>query len=109
MFFLSGKNFQDNYCEFLHVLFISLSYSGREGNEKEENYRRSEVMIEIKNLVKKYGNHIALDHVSFSIEKGKIYGLLGANGAGKSTTMNIITGYIGATSGSVEIWCASRQ
>ncbi len=59
-------------------------------------------MIEIKNLVKKYGNHIALDHVSFSIEKGKIYGLLGANGAGKSTTMNIITGYIGATSGSVE-------
>ncbi|MCM6930650.1 ABC transporter ATP-binding protein [Enterococcus italicus] len=60
-------------------------------------------MIEIKNLVKKYGNHIALDHVSFSIEKGKIYGLLGANGAGKSTTMNIITGYIGATSGSVEI------
>ncbi len=66
-------------------------------------------MIEIKNLVKKYGNHIALDHVSFSIEKGKIYGLLGANGAGKSTTMNIITGYIGATSGSVEIWCAPRQ
>ncbi|WP_312497573.1 ABC transporter ATP-binding protein [Enterococcus sp.] len=58
-------------------------------------------MIEVKDLVKKYGNHVALDHLNFTIEKGKVYGLLGANGAGKSTTMNIITGYIGATSGTV--------
>jgi len=58
-------------------------------------------LIEVKDLVKKYGNHVALDHLNFTIEKGKVYGLLGANGAGKSTTMNIITGYIGATSGTV--------
>lgn len=58
-------------------------------------------MIEIKNLVKKYGNHVAVDDISFTLEPGKIYGFLGPNGAGKSTTMNMITGYIGNTSGSI--------
>lgn len=58
-------------------------------------------MIEVKNLVKKYGNHLAVDHLSFTVEKGQIYGFLGPNGAGKSTTMNIMTGYIGATEGEV--------
>ena len=54
-------------------------------------------MIEVKNLVKKYGNHLAVDHLNFTIEEGHIYGFLGPNGAGKSTTMNIMTGYLGAT------------
>ncbi len=58
-------------------------------------------MIEVKNLVKKYGDHLAVNDLSFKIEKGKIYGFLGPNGAGKSTTMNIITGYLAATSGQV--------
>ena len=60
-------------------------------------------MIEVKNLVKRYGDHTAVDHLSFKIEKGKIYGFLGPNGAGKSTTMNIITGYIASTEGTVSI------
>lgn len=60
-------------------------------------------MIQVENLVKKYGNHLAVDHLSFTIEKGKIYGFLGPNGAGKSTTMNIMTGYLGATEGTVKI------
>ena len=60
-------------------------------------------MIEVKNLVKRYGNHTAVDHLSFEIEKGKIYGFLGPNGAGKSTTMNMITGYIASTEGTVVI------
>ncbi|RDU23761.1 ABC transporter ATP-binding protein [Anaerosacchariphilus polymeriproducens] len=60
-------------------------------------------MIEVKNLVKKYGNHLAVDHLDFTVEKGQIYGFLGPNGAGKSTTMNIITGYISATEGQVLI------
>ncbi|WP_122641672.1 ABC transporter ATP-binding protein [Luxibacter massiliensis] len=60
-------------------------------------------MIEVKNLVKKYGNHTAIDHLNFKIEKGKVYGFLGPNGAGKSTTMNIMTGYLGATEGEVLI------
>ena len=60
-------------------------------------------MIEVKNLVKKYGSHLAVDNLSFTVEQGQIYGFLGPNGAGKSTTMNIMTGYIGATSGEVLI------
>ena len=60
-------------------------------------------MIEVNNLVKRYGDHTAVDHLSFKIEKGKIYGVLGPNGAGKSTTMNMITGYIASTEGTVTI------
>ena len=66
--------------------------------EKEETS-----VIEVNNLVKRYGDHTAVDHLSFKIEKGKIYGFLGPNGAGKSTTMNIITGYIASTEGTVSI------
>lgn len=60
-------------------------------------------MIEVRNLVKKYDNHTAVDHLNFVVEKGKIYGFLGPNGAGKSTTMNMITGYIASTEGEVLI------
>lgn len=60
-------------------------------------------MIEVTNLTKKYGNHVAVDHLSFRVEKGQIYGFLGPNGAGKSTTMNIITGYLAPTEGTVTI------
>ncbi len=60
-------------------------------------------MIEVKDIVKTYGNHKAVDHLSFSLSKGKIYGFLGPNGAGKSTTMNIMTGYIAANEGTVTI------
>lgn len=60
-------------------------------------------MIEVRNLTKKYGDHLAVDDLSFTIDKGRIYGFLGPNGAGKSTTMNIITGYLAATGGTVVI------
>jgi len=60
-------------------------------------------VIEISHLVKKYGDHIAVNDLTLTVEPGKIYGFLGPNGAGKSTTMNIITGYLGATSGEVKI------
>lgn len=60
-------------------------------------------MIEVEHLTKRYGSHLAVDDLSFTIEDGKIYGFLGPNGAGKSTTMNIITGCLAATSGTVKI------
>lgn len=60
-------------------------------------------MIEVNNLTKKYGDHIAVDNLSFRVEKGQIYGFLGPNGAGKSTTMNMITGYLAATEGKITI------
>ncbi|MBQ9743672.1 MAG: ATP-binding cassette domain-containing protein [Clostridia bacterium] len=60
-------------------------------------------MVEIKNLVKKYGSKYALDDISFTINSGEIVGFLGPNGAGKTTTMNIVTGYLASTSGTVVI------
>ena len=60
-------------------------------------------MIEVEKLTKKYGDHVAVDSLSFRVERGMIYGFLGPNGAGKSTTMNMMTGYIAATSGTVKI------
>ena len=60
-------------------------------------------MIEVRNLTKKYGDHIAVDHLSFKVDEGQVYGFLGPNGAGKSTTMNIMTGYLAATEGDVII------
>lgn len=60
-------------------------------------------MIEVKNLVKQYGDKLAVDHISFTVQDGEILGFLGPNGAGKSTTMNIITGYLSSTEGTVTI------
>ena len=60
-------------------------------------------MIEVRNIVKKYGDKYAVNDISFAVNSGEIVGFLGPNGAGKSTTMNILTGYLSATSGTVKI------
>jgi len=65
--------------------------------------REETVLIEVKNLVKRYGNHTAVNDLSFTVNRGQILGFLGPNGAGKTTTMNIITGYISATEGTVTV------
>ena len=59
--------------------------------------------IEVKNLVKYYGEQAAVKDITFNVKKGEIVGFLGPNGAGKSTTMKIITGYIPSTSGEVTV------
>ena len=76
-----------SYCDIIYVYF-----------PKEVPF-----LIEVKNLTKVYGNHTAVNNVSFTIEDGHIYGFLGPNGAGKSTTMNIITGCLSATEGEVKV------
>ncbi len=60
-------------------------------------------MIEVKNIVKQYGDKFAVNDISFKVETGEIVGFLGPNGAGKSTTMNILTGYLSANSGTAII------
>ena len=56
-------------------------------------------MIEVRNLTKRYGDKLAVNDISFTVEDGEILRFLGPNGAGKSTTMNMLTGYISSTSG----------
>lgn len=60
-------------------------------------------MIEVRDLTKQYRELTAVDRVSFSVAKGEIVGFLGLNGAGKSTTMKVLTGFIPATTGSAKI------
>ena len=60
-------------------------------------------MISVEHLTKYYGDHLAVDDISFEITEGHVYGFLGPNGAGKSTTMNIITGCLSASAGKVLI------
>jgi len=60
-------------------------------------------MIEVKNLTKRFGSKIAVDNISFSVEKGQVLGFLGPNGAGKSTTMRMITGFFPPTDGEIRV------
>ncbi|PKP15316.1 MAG: ABC transporter, partial [Bacteroidetes bacterium HGW-Bacteroidetes-22] len=60
-------------------------------------------IIVVENLVKKFGNFIANDHLSFDVSKGEIFGFLGANGAGKTTAMKILCGLSHPTSGKVTV------
>lgn len=60
-------------------------------------------MIKVKNVTKYYGNNLGIANLSFEVKKNEIIGLLGRNGAGKTTAINIITGYISADEGSVKI------
>ncbi len=68
-------------------------------------------IIEVENLVKKFGSFVANDHLTFSVEKGEIFGFLGANGAGKTTAMKILCGLSAPTSGKVMVagYDVSRQ
>ena len=60
-------------------------------------------MIEIENLTRRFGAFVAVDHISFRLERGEVLGFLGPNGAGKSTTMKMITGFLSPTSGTVRV------
>lgn len=59
------------------------------------------MMLEIKNLTKKYNNIKVIDNISFDVKPGEILGYLGPNGAGKSTTIKIITGLVKQTTGDI--------
>ena len=61
-------------------------------------------MIKIQNVTKSFKKNKALDNLSLKVEAGEIYGLLGANGAGKSTTLNLVLGFLEADSGSIGLF-----
>ncbi len=67
-------------------------------------YNKEEpVLIKVENVTKKYGGHVAVNNISFTVNDGEIVGFLGPNGAGKTTTMNMITGFIETSDGNIEI------
>ena len=58
-------------------------------------------MLEVRGLTKRYGGHLAVDGVSFSVNRGEVVGYLGPNGSGKSTTVNMVVGLLEPTSGAI--------
>ena len=66
-------------------------------------------MIEIRDLTKRFGPLLAVDRVSFDVDKGEVLGFLGPNGAGKSTTMKMVTGFQDPTSGSMRLIATVRS
>lgn len=65
--------------------------------------------VKVSNLTKNYGEQLAVNHISFELNKGEVLGFLGPNGAGKSTTMKMITGYVEPTEGTIEVCGINQQ
>jgi len=94
----------------LDAAFIELLPESRRAGHREvivpplQQNGKSEIAIEATGLTKKFGNFTAVDHVSFRISRGEIFGFLGSNGCGKSTTMRMLTGLLPATEGEAKLF-----
>jgi ABC-2 type transport system ATP-binding protein len=80
------------------------------GRTDKEKYRHGDketvspsAVVEVRDLVRRFGNFIAVDHISFEVQRGEIFGLLGPNGAGKTTTFRMLCGLLPATSGTLRV------
>jgi ABC-2 type transport system ATP-binding protein len=67
------------------------------------NQRTDKLAVEVRDLVRRFGNFIAVDHVSFQVQRGELFGLLGPNGAGKTTTFRMLCGLLPVTSGTLQV------
>ena len=68
-----------------------------------KSFKKKDDIIEFENISFSYGNRLILDNISFKINKGQIFGMLGPNGVGKSTIFNLITGLVAPKSGKIKI------
>src|ERR1700730_17298849 len=95
-------------CE--HIKSGQMQSAGLMGSlQLSESVKNPQAEIRVQNLVKKYGDFVAVNDVSFSIKEGEIFGIIGPNGAGKTTTVECISGLRVPDSGSVSIFGLSPQ
>ena len=73
------------------------------GEAKNPKKDSAEIVIEVRDLVRKFGDFTAVDHVSFSVRRGEIFGLLGPNGAGKTTTFRMLCGLLPPPAASLQV------
>lgn len=88
---------QSDFTKLPSVAPSSLSDPSSDASDK------SEVVIEVKDLVRKFGDFTAVDRTNFSVRRGEVFGLLGPNGAGKTTTFRMLCGLLPATSGFLQV------
>jgi ABC-2 type transport system ATP-binding protein len=88
-----------------------MSHASREltGDASEGPHPKSQSVVTVEHLVKRYGRRVAVNDVSFSIREGEIFGLIGPNGAGKTTTVECISGLRAPNSGSVSVYGLSPR
>ena len=96
-------NFEDGFMLLLQKTRISEGAAQTLKLEKTFNESAGEVVIEVRDLVRRFGAFTAVDHVSFDVKRGEIFGLLGPNGAGKTTTFRMLCGLLAASSGSLNV------
>jgi ABC-2 type transport system ATP-binding protein len=92
------------FQKFLKQIVIPVSQKNPPARKTHsQSYQRANPMIEVVNISKHFGTKIAVDNLSFTVQKGEVLGFLGPNGAGKSTTMRMVTGFLPASSGDAKI------
>jgi len=97
------SNYLENILIWLFKIYNIMNITKKLEGQTTMKENVTKNILEIKNLVKKYGNNTAVNDISLSIPRGSFFGILGPNGAGKSTTIHCITGIAQPTSGSIHI------
>ncbi len=95
--------FEDGYVDLLRARFQSASHEGMPFSHQAAEAKGNAPVIHVENLKRSFGNFWAVDGISFEVNRGEIFGLLGANGAGKSTTFRMLCGLLPASSGSIRV------
>jgi ABC-2 type transport system ATP-binding protein len=77
--------------------------AGRQGDQETWGRGENEIIVEVRNLARSFGNFVAVDHIDFDVRRGEIFGLLGPNGAGKTTTFRMLCGLLSASGGTLRV------
>jgi ABC-2 type transport system ATP-binding protein len=95
--------FEDGFMVLLQQTTSARSSAGDTRLERPLEKRDGEAVVQVRDLVRRFGNFTAVDRVSFEVGRGEIFGLLGPNGAGKTTTFRVLCGLLSATSGRLSV------
>jgi ABC-2 type transport system ATP-binding protein len=95
--------FEDGFMVLLHQVAAAQAVSGSMSIMQPVQAHAGEIVVEVRDLVRRFGNFTAVDHVSFEVRRGEIFGVLGPNGAGKTTTFRMLCGLLPATSGTLQV------
>jgi pyoluteorin transport system ATP-binding protein len=99
----SPPKFEDGFMLLLRQAAAQQPMAGAMAIERPPRRRDGEAVVEVRDLVRRFGAFTAVDHVSFDVRPGEIFGLLGPNGAGKTTTFRMLCGLLPATGGTLRV------
>src|SRR3569833_2126803 len=100
---LARHSYDENSIEFSVLASFHAFIRAQNGNESSLSGLGHNNMIKVEGLTKRYARTVAVDNISFEVDKGQIVGFLGPNGAGKTTTMRVLTCFLPPTSGRANV------